>query len=674
MHRGVLAGWGWVLMNRKLVLFVLAAAVVVATAAAVEWREANAARASAGDPSPVYGRAASGPITAFPGVAAASAAAVAVAGTQPATSQRNAERNAYFGDLHVHTRLSFDAYIFNVRASPDDAYRYARGEPIRHALGYDLRLTDAPLDFLAVTDHAEYLGILPAMNDPQHPLSHVPWAPALFSDDLAQIGQAFQRIGASLRDSTYIEEIRDPATRAAAWKQVIDAAERHYVPGRFTTFVGYEYTSAPGGRNLHRNVIFAGASVPEMPFSAMESQNPEDLWRWMDELRARGMESLAIPHNSNGSDGSMFARTTWDGKPVDRAWAELRIRNEPLVEITQIKGTSETHPSLSPSDEWSSFEIMPSYIGSPTTVTVFDGGYVRRALQQGLQFDASLGVDPFHVGFIGSSDTHNAAGNVDERDFQGKVGVQDGLPQRRGSIPPIGEHAWDSAEPQPGIARFSTWGAAGLAGVWAEENTRESIYAALRRKETFATSGPRMRVRFFAGHDLPADILDRSDQIALAYRTATPMGGDLLTRRGAAPTFMVWAMRDPHSGWLQRVQVVKGWNAGGQPREQVFDVACADGARPDASTHRCPDNGASVDPKTCAVSRGSGAVELRALWRDPGFDASQRAFYYVRVLENPSCRWSTWDALRVGTPPNPRVPQFIQERAWSSPIWVTPRA
>ena len=292
----------------------------------------------------------------------------------------------------MHTKLSFDAYIFNVRATPDDAYRYAKGESIHHAAGYDVRLTDAPLDFLAVTDHSEYLGILPAMNDPKHPLSKIPYAPDLFSTDREKINAAFQRIGTSLRAGQYLPELKDPDTMRSAWRTIIDSADRNYVPGKFTTFRGYEYTSAPDGQNLHRNVIFAGARAPDLPFTALESQNPEELWRWMDGQRKQGIEVLAIPHNSNGSDGRMFQRAQFDGRPMDRSYAELRMRNEPLAEITQVKGTSETHPSLSPNDEWSAFEIMDTYIGSATKVTKFAGGYVRDALKSGHRVRAGAGL------------------------------------------------------------------------------------------------------------------------------------------------------------------------------------------------------------------------------------------------------------------------------------------
>ncbi|HKU13058.1 MAG TPA: DUF3604 domain-containing protein [Steroidobacteraceae bacterium] len=603
-------------------------------------------------------------------------ASTLAAQTAPARQARtpayNRDRTAYFGDLHVHTKLSFDAYIFNVRATPDDAYRYAKGESLHHAGGYDVRLTDAPLDFLAVTDHSEYLGILPAMNDPQHPLSKIPYAPDLFSTDRDKINAAFQRIGTSIRTGQYLPELKDPQTFRSAWRSIVESAERHYVPGRFTTFRGYEYTSAPDGQNLHRNVIFGSARSPEQPFTALDSQNPEELWRWMDQQRARGMEVLAIPHNSNGSDGRMFQRVQWDGRPIDRSYAELRMRNEPLAEITQVKGTSETHPSLSPNDEWSAFEIMDTYIGSATKVTKFSGGYLRDALKTGLELQQERGVNPYRFGFVGASDTHNAAGPFEENRYFSKVGVLDATPQQRGSVPPPNQ-TWENYEPQGGAARYQTWGASGLTGVWAEENTREAIFAALRRKETFATSGPRMRVRFFAGYGLPDGLENRLDMVAHSYTHGVPMGADLLQRGTGAPRFLAWALRDPHAGWLQRVQIVKGWIENGKAQERVFDVACSDGLTPDATTHRCADNDATVDLRTCGVSENKGAVELRALWSDPTFDPRQRAFYYVRVLENPSCRWSTWDAMRAGVEPNPQLPKTIQERAWSSPIWYVPQ-
>jgi hypothetical protein len=586
----------------------------------------------------------------------------------------NTDRNAYFGDLHVHTHLSFDAYIFNVRGTPDDAYRFAKGETIGHAGGFNIRLQGGPLDFVAVTDHAEFLGAIREGADPKSPLSKLPMMQGMVSTDPAKIRDSYNAFIGGRRAGTLPAELSDPAIASRAWREIQDSAARNNAPGRFTTFIGYEYTSAPDGRNLHRNVLFRGANVPALPYSANESSDPETLWTRMDGWRAKGVEALAIPHNSNGSDGLMFDTVRMNGQPVDKAYADMRARNEPLVEISQIKGTSETHPSLSPNDEWSSFEIMESYIGSDKAITKFAGGYVRRALQDGIIFREKLGVNPFKFGFISSSDTHNAApGSVEEPNYFSKAGRPDSTPALRGSTPPDGKADWNGVNAAAAGGRYQAWGASGLAGVWAEENSREAIYAALRRKETFATSGPRIKVRFFASYDFPADLMTRPDTVRQAYAKGVPMGGDLLAARGKAPQFLVWAVRDPRAGYLQRAQVVKGWIENGQAKEKVFDVVCSDGLKVGANG-RCADNGAGVNLKTCEPDRFKGDVELRTVWKDPEFNPKQRAFYYVRVLENPSCRWSTWDALRNGTPPNPNLQPTITERAWSSPIWYEPAA
>ncbi|MBX3485488.1 DUF3604 domain-containing protein [Phenylobacterium sp.] len=582
----------------------------------------------------------------------------------------NADRNAYFGDLHVHTYLSNDAYISNVRRTPDDAYRFAKGEAIGHASGYSVRLQGAPLDFTAVTDHSEYLAVISTAGRPGHPLGKLPFSQRLMAADPVEAQKGFEAFVTARREGTLPKEYDDPAVMADGWREVQEAAARNNQPGRFTTFVGYEFTSAPDGKNLHRNVIFKTARVPGAPFTATKVSDPEALWRMMDGWRAKGMEALAISHNSNGSDGLMFDSVRLDGKPIDKAYAEMRARNEPLVEISQTKGTSETHPSLSPNDEWANFEIWERYISVNKMVTKFQGSYVRRALEDGILAREKLGVNPFKLGFVGGTDTHNATpGAVEEWNFSSASGLRDGLPEQRGSVKPKGAAEW----PNPGPIQYSARGASGLTGIWAEENSRDALYAALRRKETFATSGPRIKVRFFAGYDFPTNLLTRSDTVRQAYAHGVPMGGDLLPSRGRRPQFLVWAMRDPRSGYLQRAQVVKGWIENGQAKEKVFDVVCADGLKVGPNA-RCPDNGAGVNLKTCEPDRFKGDVELRTVWQDPEFNPKQRAFYYVRVLENPSCRWSTWDALRNGTEPSPRLQATIMERAWSSPIWYEPAA
>ena len=591
-------------------------------------------------------------------------------------SAGNPLRNAYFGDLHVHTRNSYDAYIFNVRATPDDAYAYARGATIKHVMGFDLRLQSGPLDFLAVTDHAEYLGVLQAIDTPGTEYSKVSFADQLFSSDRAGVLAAFLPFADSLTDGERLPEFSSMAAERSAWRETVESAERYNEPGIFTTFVGYEFTSLPEVRNLHRNVIFAGSDVPELPFSALESQNPEDLWRWLDERRQAGMDALAIPHNSNASDGTMFERVQWNGEAMDRDYAELRVRNEPLVEIIQTKGQSETTPWLSPNDEFAGFELMTSYVGVRKPVTRFEGGYVRDALKRGLEIENEVGANPYQFGIVAGSDTHNAGGSFEEYNYYSKVGVLDGRPDQRGSVPPPGYKDWDAfAASGKSLPLTSTWGSGGLTGIWAEENTRPSLFAAMRRKETFGTSGPRMRVRLFGGYGLDGIDLATENGVREAYARGVPMGDEIRSQAGRAPEFLVLALRDLNSAPLQRIQIVKGWtDARGLALERVYDVACSDGGRVDPATARCPDNGARVDLATCAVSQGLGDELLQAHWTDPEFDPAGSAFYYARVLENPSCRWSTWDAIRAGIEPNPDLQATIQERAYTSPIWFRPGA
>ncbi|MEM7327708.1 MAG: DUF3604 domain-containing protein [Pseudomonadota bacterium] len=596
-------------------------------------------------------------------------------------------RNAYFGDLHIHTRNSFDAYIFNVRRTADDAYRFAKGETVKHPSGFDMTISGGPLDFYAVTDHAEYLGILPAMNTPGTALSELPRSQDMFSTDPAKITAAFQGVGASVRSGEKIDDMYDAPLINSVWLENVDAAERYNEPGVFTTFAAYEFTSVTtnrddgtfGGGNLHRNVFFRDAA-PGRAFSTLDSTNPEDLWDWMDAQREQGFEAIAIPHNSNVSNGQMFKLETYNGAPLTAEYADQRMRNEPLVEITQVKGTSETHPDLSPNDEWADFEIYDRLLGA-YDVSSNSGGYVREAYGAGLMMQENDGFNPFRFGLVAASDSHVVGGAYAEDDYWSKVGIVDGLPINRGSVPVspetdptarMGIKVGTSWEDQPDVLAvrnanewFSRWSAAGLTGVWAEENTRASIFDAFRRKETFATTGPRMKVRFFAGMDFAPDLMDQADLLDTAYASGVAMGGDLVGN-GDAPNFVVWAQRDANAGLLQRVQVVKVTSAG----ERVYDVACHTGT-PDSSTHRCPDNGASVDLSTCTPT-GDGAAELKTMWTDPAFDAQQRSAYYVRVLENPSCRWSTWEALEAGVEPRPDRSVTIQERAYTSPIWYAP--
>ena len=460
----------------------------------------------------------------------------------------------------------------------------------------------------------------------------------------------------------------------SVWLENIEAAERHNEPGVFTTFSAYEYTSVTtnqsggfGGGNLHRNVFFKDAA-PRRAFSTLDSTNPEDLWDWMDAQRAEGYESIAVPHNPNVSDGQMFKLETYDGAPLSADYADQRMRNEPLVEVTQVKGTSETHPDLSPNDEWADFEIYTRLLGS-YDVSAINGSYVREAYGLGLKLEEEEGFNPFKFGLVAASDSHVVGGAYAEDDYWSKVGIVDGLPINRGSIPLNPEKSWEdqpvNQQTRNATEWFSRWSASGLTGVWAEENTREAIFDAFRRKETFATTGPRMKVRFFASFEFEAGLENDPDLAGKAYDLGVTMGSDLIGD-GRSPSFIVWALQDPNAAPLQRAQVVKVTSG----EEQVFDVACHTG-KPDPQSHRCPDNGAAVDLTTCAPT-GEGAAELKTVWSDPGFDPTQRASYYVRVLENPTCRWSTWEALAAGTPPRPDVPKTLQERAYTSPIWYTP--
>ncbi len=575
-------------------------------------------------------------------------------------------RSAYFGDTHIHTMYSFDAFMGNVRTTPDDAYRYAKGEAIPHPSGATLRINAQPLDFLMVSDHAKFLGVFSAQLDPDAPHYGHPDAQSLVPDG-TPLDSIVRRLNALAEDSP---EFMGPDVSKYAWQRIIEAAERHNDPGTFTAFIGYEYTPTPDNRHLHRNIVFRGSDVPSIPFSSTDSLDPEDLWNWLDALRSEGIEGLAIPHNMNQSDGLAFQETTFQGEPIDQQYAEKRMRNEPIAEISQQKGTSETHPLLSPNDEWADFQIVQYFLNrtdSTNPISVFKGGYYRDALNTGLEFQSRSGFNPYQLGVIGASDSHLSGGPFDEDNyFSGGPNTA----VSRGSAYP------DHANPNASWEDFwtpqqATHGTGGLAGVWADENTRESLYDAMRRRETFATSGPRIRVHFFGG-PLPADITDQAAPMKTAYATGVPMGGVL--DQSQSPRFMVWASRDPNAGWLQRAQVVKGWVENGEAKEAIFDVVCSDGLVPDKSTHRCPDNGAKVNLSDCSVSRNKGAVTLLDTWQDPDFEPNQQAYYYARVLENPSCRWSTWDAIRLGITPNPDLPATHQERAWSSPIWYQPKS
>ena len=625
------------------------------------------------------------------------------------TTDFNEDRNLYFGDTHVHTKYSFDAYIFGTTASPDDAYSFAKGAPIKHPLGFDMQLSE-PLDFYAVTDHGFFLGMFEKLADTSHPASSLPGADPYHDinapgntgiDSISRRRNAFSNFFwlstfgnkfSQWRALNFKNNIAlsmpmfDYAVHKSAWKEIAESAQRNYEPGKFTTFIGYEFTTNSGdleGGNLHRNVLFENSNYPKRPWTRIDSMNPEDLWAWMDRLRNKGLDSIAIPHNSNGSNGRMFETKYWNGNLVDTSYADLRSRNEPLVESTQVKGTSDTHPLLSPDDEWADFEIFPYRIGRGKTFSDPDGSYVRQAYRRGIGLNWEARGNPYKFGVIGSSDTHTAAGAFVESDFYAKVGVLDGLPPLRGTIP-LDEEEYKLLTSDDNNSNlftereqgryvdtyYSLWSASGLAAVWAEENTRESIFAAFRRKETYATSGNRIKLRFFAGLDYQDLNLGAENLIKLAYDRGVPMGSDLVAEGEKQPAFLIWAQKDQRTTSLQRLQVIKGWvdPSDGSTHEKIYDAVCSDGLKVNPNNFRCPDNGARVDLADCSVS-DTGAAELKTLWSDPDFNPNHNAFYYVRVLENPSCRWTAWDAVKNGRDPREDLDPIIQDRAWSSPIW-----
>lgn len=634
----------------------------------------------------------------------------------------NVLRSPYFGDTHVHTTYSVDAVVFNVLATPDDAYRFARGEELRLA-PYDenqqgtrpLQLR-RPLDFTAVTDHSEGFGAYSVCFLPGHPGYDSPECgdlrDASVSGDLDRIRAVFFNLLAPVVVSpnpAYPESVCGPAPgedclqRASlVWEDIQDIGERFYdrtSACSFTSFVAYEYTAntsapnAPLGANLHRNVIFRNAVVPDLPVSYVDRPVLQEMWR---ELRARCQESrpgcdwLAIPHNSNVSAGRMFLAENADGSPFTAADAALRIASEPLVELVQHKGSSECRIGYGTNDERCSFDLIQRNslfeMTRNPTLAFEPGSFVRNAMKEGLRLEETIGVNPFQLGVVGATDTHNATpGATVEMDFAGHSGLNDDTPELR--LRPGGPAACSPDDPenvQCGRGRADD-SPGGLAVVWAEENSRDALFAAMRRRETYATSGTRPIVRFFAG-DYPGDLCDDPDFAATGYRRGVPMGAEIGPLDGSSsPVFAVLALKDagePAAGGrpavpgtpLQSVQIIKGWLDGdGEPQEKVFEVAGD------------PTNGAGVDLETCAPS-GSGFDSLCTTWRDPEFDPRQRAFYYARILENPTCRWSTYQCNALGVdcsrpddvPPalvaccDPHIEKAIQERAWASPIWFRP--
>jgi hypothetical protein len=582
----------------------------------------------------------------------------------PATASAQ-ETQLYWGDTHLHTSNSTDAYSTgNFYTDPDTAYRFARGLPVLHpALRTRVRIV-RPLDFLVVADHAEQLGLQAEVMRGNPLMLGTEWGKALRSALEKNRRGGMRGLGPGLRQQMN-KAMQSRAIREGTWAGQVDAAERHYEPGTFTTFSGWEWTVHPGGKNLHRVVFTSadGATARKfLPFTANDSQRPEALWQWLDTTkRATGAEFVSIPHNSNLSGGLMFDMVDSEGRTITAEYARMRIRWEPIMEVTQAKGTSEVHPELSPSDEFAEFEVRRKLLaGAPTPASKAD--YARPALLRGLEIEQRTGANPYKFGLIGASDSHTGLASLEERDFFGKLAV-DALPQDR----------WKPANP----VIFPAWemSAGGIAGVWATANNREAIMAAFRRKEVYATTGPRIALRVFGSFAFVADDARARDIAAVGYRKGVPMGGDLSNApRGKAPSFLVHAVKDPICGNLDRVQVVKGWLDGaGQAHERIYDVVWSGNRRRDAAG-KLPPVGNTVDVSTASYAHTIGAAQLATVWTDPDFDPGQRAFYYVRVLKIPTPRHSTFDAVALGIDVKETgQPATIQERAYSSPIWYTPQ-
>jgi hypothetical protein len=579
-----------------------------------------------------------------------------------------ADRQAYYGDLHLHTSYSFDAYVlFGAQVDPDAAYRFARGESVNFLGGTAKR--GEPLDFLAVTDHSENIGVFNSLDDPSSDFSKSEAGKAFKANPAKAFFDAIS--SGKLASGKLLEDVKDAKVLSqSAWAREVEAANRNYRPGVFTTFIAYEWTSMPDGQNLHRNVIFRGDKAPN-PFTSVDSPKPEDLWAWLDKIRKEGYEALAIPHNSNASNGLMFDWNDSNGRPIDQAYAEQRASDEPLVEIAQNKGASETHPILSPNDEFSNFEFYDHLLISQKKSKP-EGSYVRDALGRGLEIaQRAGGANPYKFGVVGASDFHNGLSTSSEEAYVGTIGGVD--PTR--PLPDVNDFFKNFGEARKSVAANVYENSSGnLTGVWAEENTRGAIYDAFRRKETFATSGTRLKPRFFGGWDYRNTNTKDADWVKRAYAKGVPMGGDLPAKPAgaAAPTFIAWGVKDPNGANLDRLQVVKIWLQDGKHVERIYNLALSGGRKVDPKTGKAPAVGDTVDLKTATYKNTIGATELSAVWRDPEFNPEVPAAYYLRVLEIPTPRWSTIVSVKRGEALPPEVPATLQERAWSSPIWYVP--
>ena len=586
----------------------------------------------------------------------------------------------YFGDTHLHTGFSMDAGAFGARLSPSDAYRFARGEVVTASSGQPARLS-RPLDFLVVADHSDNMGFFPDLFAGKSAVLADPTGKKWY--EMIQAGQGAQvamEIISMFSQGTFPTALMyAPGTPGyrGAWAETIAAAEKYNQPGAFTAFIGYEWTSNTGGNNLHRNVVFrdngdkASQVEPFTVYPPAGSDKPQDLWKWMSTYEERtGGRVLAIAHNGNLSNGRMFPMVeSFTGKPFDRDYIETRAKWERLYEATQTKGDGETHPILSPNDEFANFERWD--FGNldasvPKTRDMLQHEYARMALRKGLELESEFGTNPYKFGMIGSSDAHTGLSAMEENNFFGKTTPQEPSPHRMLAA---------FVDNKKTNIKVMDWqvSSSGYAAVWATGNTREALWDAMQRKETYATTGPRMVVRFFGGWDFEKADAQAPDLARTGYTKGVPMGGDLSKApAGKSPSFLVAAMRDPIGANLDRVQVVKGWlDAKGETHEQVYDVAWSGGRKP-GQDGKLPSVGSTVDLASATYSNAIGAAELVAVWKDPGFDPKQRAFYYVRVIEIPTPRWTAYDAKRFGVQPLPGTQMTVTERAYTSPIWYTP--
>ena len=592
-----------------------------------------------------------------------------------------------FGDTHLHSNNSFDAYLNrNYSADPATAYRYAQGYPVIHPYHRARVQIETPLDFLVVSDHAEYLGVMRHIIErgiPDEGLGLVDWVRALYVEywlnNVIENDEGMSAFAALLPDPTTVEEAaaNPPVSQISnsdlmektVWSEAIRTADEHNRPGQFTALIGWEWSSVPSGANLHRVVFTSGdakGAAQFQPFSSTQSMYPEDLWAWLDETSERtGLEFVAIPHNSNISKGYMFSEKTLRGEAYTPELARTRMRWEPVVEVTQIKGDSETYPSFSPEDSFAGFEIYPFYIQqNAPPYEAHPADFVRPSLRTGLAMEEDLGTNPFAFGLIGSTDSHTGLSSAEEPNFWGKMA--------RDSVPENKQGMWRTGRGPTGWSMS----AQGLAAVWAEENSRDAILEAFRRKEVYATTGPRIKVRVFGGWDFESADAETGTMQTEGYARGVPMGGVLPPRssEGAAPRFWFTALKDPKGANLDRVQIIKGWlDASGQTAEMIYDVAWSDGRVPDAKGV-LPPVASTVDLEKATYLDESGSAQLGAVWEDPDFDPAQSAFYYIRVIQVPTPRHSHYDALALGVDPSETgQPSTIQERAYTSPIWYRPQ-